>query len=1054
MVKNIPTIERSTKIRFGKNTTDDQGENTIVLNASNTAINASSGGSLYISPVRLDNEYRSKPEVVLMMYNTETKELVESGETASDLIGNQGLAAVTNQSNVTADVVRFVNNTTAFVTESNVGIANSTPEHTLSVGSNLYVDGVGSNVLVVHGNVSATSYHGDGSQLTGLVTTLQDVSDNGGNTTTNTIEFKNSTTGVVVDSNVVVGGNVTATTYLGDGSQLTGIVTTLQGVSDNGNTTSNTIQFTNATTSLVTTSNIEVGGNISVADLADPIKRYLPMVKTDGFFEKSPVYLTPGGTYVIEAAEAEFLGNITLSGNNTIVSSTSVTIEDRIFGIGANNEVHNLDTGIMMEHKDDGEYANVALIYHADEHRFSISYTQNTFTDNHILHYEDQDHQMLIDLRGNTQVQNNLVVGETLNVTGNVECSNLIATGNVTATSFIGDGSSLTGISAGFDPDVDTIAIGTDAGETTQGASAVAVGRQAGRTSQGINAVAVGNRAGQTSQGNDAVAMGQAAGEISQGVIATAVGYAAGQTSQATRAVAVGDQAGQGTQGINSVAVGGQAGEGSQGARAVSMGNQAGQISQGTDAVAVGDQAGQNSQGNNSVAVGGRAGEINQGSRAVAVGYAAGRNNQHDNSIVLNATSSFLDTAGTSRTYIKPLRAGAVAGNIMAYDSTSGEVIDYTGVSVDASSGLTVQGDISVSNLVAQNVETTNLTLDTLSVSATYTLQNVCDTGNTTSNTVQFTNPTTGLVTTSNLEVGGTLRLGTVDFVTSPSLGSVTGFGNTTPYTAEFNNVTTGLVTTSNAVIGGDLDVLGNLGSGLSNVILNATHPVGSIIDRATAITDTHPNGKYKAFLAAPNQEWELVDNGSNTLLEYLTQDGTTTSFCGRATLVPATGAQSLSSSLEPVTGTTITDFVPVLGTTKLKISCQIMCSYADVDALWHFRWQVKEGSGSWIDVTKSSVAVYSERMPVLPVDISMVFHLSDTVNDLSNGQTTSVRPTLNFRLLGRDYSNSHDGDVHLADYHFTVDNTSTHISVFRPPILDVISFGSETQAITYERTA
>ena len=154
MVKNIPTIERSTKIRFGKNTTDDQGENTIVLNASNTSINASSGGSLYISPVRLDTEYASKPTVVLMMYNTETKELVESGERASDLIGNQGLAAVTNQGNVTADVVRFVNNTTAFVTESNVGIANSTPGYTLSVGSNLYVDDAGSNVLVVTGGVS------------------------------------------------------------------------------------------------------------------------------------------------------------------------------------------------------------------------------------------------------------------------------------------------------------------------------------------------------------------------------------------------------------------------------------------------------------------------------------------------------------------------------------------------------------------------------------------------------------------------------------------------------------------------------------------------------------------------------------------------------------------------------------------------------------------------------------------------------------------------------------------------------------------------------------
>ncbi len=31
MVKNLPTVERSTKIRFGKNAQEDQGENTIVL---------------------------------------------------------------------------------------------------------------------------------------------------------------------------------------------------------------------------------------------------------------------------------------------------------------------------------------------------------------------------------------------------------------------------------------------------------------------------------------------------------------------------------------------------------------------------------------------------------------------------------------------------------------------------------------------------------------------------------------------------------------------------------------------------------------------------------------------------------------------------------------------------------------------------------------------------------------------------------------------------------------------------------------------------------------
>ncbi len=50
MVKNIPTIERSTKIRFGKNCIDDQGENTIVFNASNVQIDATQPGPVYITP--------------------------------------------------------------------------------------------------------------------------------------------------------------------------------------------------------------------------------------------------------------------------------------------------------------------------------------------------------------------------------------------------------------------------------------------------------------------------------------------------------------------------------------------------------------------------------------------------------------------------------------------------------------------------------------------------------------------------------------------------------------------------------------------------------------------------------------------------------------------------------------------------------------------------------------------------------------------------------------------------------------------------------------------
>ena len=189
---------------------------------------------------------------------------------------------------------------------------------------------------------------------------------------------------------------------------------TFEQVSAAGNVVSNIMSFTNSTTSIVTSSNAIVGGNISVADLTDPNNKYLPMVGTDGFFEKSPVYVTDTGKYVISASEAEFLGNITLSGNTTILNSESVTISDRIFGVGANNSATGLDSGFMIEHQHGvGDYANVALIHHAIDHRFAIGYTQNTFSDDHILYYQYPNRNLLLDIQGNLLVQNALTVTQT-----------------------------------------------------------------------------------------------------------------------------------------------------------------------------------------------------------------------------------------------------------------------------------------------------------------------------------------------------------------------------------------------------------------------------------------------------------------------------------------------------------------------------------------------------------------------------------------------------------------------------------------------------------------
>jgi cytoskeletal protein CcmA (bactofilin family) len=153
--------------------------------------------------------------------------------------------------------------------------------------------------------------------------------------------------------------------------------------------------------------------NVYITNHTDLNNKHLAMIDTNGSLIQSPVYVAPSGKYVISAAEAEFLGNITLGGNTTLLTSTSLIVEDRIIGIGSNNSAEGLDSGIIIEHQDEGTFANVALIHHADEHRFSIGYTQNTLTDNHILNASHPDNVILrVDLIGNTIVQNSLSVSE------------------------------------------------------------------------------------------------------------------------------------------------------------------------------------------------------------------------------------------------------------------------------------------------------------------------------------------------------------------------------------------------------------------------------------------------------------------------------------------------------------------------------------------------------------------------------------------------------------------------------------------------------------------
>jgi len=232
---------------------------------------------------------------------------------------------------------------------------------------------------------------------------------------------------------------------------------------------------------------------------------------------------------------------------------------------------------------------------------------------------------------------------------------------------------------------IDTIAIGREAGTLSQGDESIAIGHESGTISQGDESVAVGHQAGQSLQGTQSVAVGHQSAQTSQGVGSVAVGYYSGVTNQGNYAVAVGRTAAQSNQGLGAVAVG----------------NAAGDISQGTLSVAVGYFAGYDTQGTESVAVGHQAGRNSQGQYAVAVGFKAGLSGQADNSIVLNAQSTKLDST-TSGFFVKPVReqentVGWTPPGTLWYEPSTGELASQPDISQGTIAvDLTISGSLGI----------------------------------------------------------------------------------------------------------------------------------------------------------------------------------------------------------------------------------------------------------------------------------------------------------------------------------------------------------------------
>jgi hypothetical protein len=293
----------------------------------------------------------------------------------------------------------------------------------------------------------------------------------------------------------------------------------------------------------------------------------------------------------------------------------------------------------------------------------------------------------------------------------NTQSANAIAIGNGAANQLQGSGAIAIGGSSGISGQgTQAVAVGSNAGGLSQGAGSVAVGALAGLTSQQANSIAIGFYAGQTSQQGDSIAIGIAAGsnqqqaqavavggysgqlnqqlyataigwasgQSNQQSLATALGYSAGISTQQTQATAVGAFAGQLIQQTNATALGYFAGRSNQGAGSVALGTVSGQNAQGANSVAVGFGAGSNTQGTQSIAIGALAGQSNQGANAIAIGYLAGQSPQSTNTIILNASGSALNTDGSSRTYVNPVRLTSTftssVGNLL-YNTQSSELV-------------------------------------------------------------------------------------------------------------------------------------------------------------------------------------------------------------------------------------------------------------------------------------------------------------------------------------------------------------------------------------------
>ena len=236
----------------------------------------------------------------------------------------------------------------------------------------------------------------------------------------------------------------------------------------------------------------------------------------------------------------------------------------------------------------------------------------------------------------------------------------------------------------------------------------------------------------------------------------------------------------------------------------------------------------------------------------------------------------------------------------------------------------------------------------------------------------------------SNIAVGGVLTMGTVNVVARHDLEAVTAMGNTTPLTIEFSNATTGIVTTGNVEVGGELTVSGNVSdlNVVSNVNMLHTANTASIKLNSNVVTEfprskkliKYPrvamtsgqsglNAGYTqdGYTIQVSSEWggvHMASNAFNNIQTYQTTDHAWLSSNNPDRYTPSTGMATTADTFQDVNGSWIGLTLPE----KIKLSSVHLYNRRDTSSVRPARKGIvwgSDGGSTWYrlkDFTNGSV--------------------------------------------------------------------------------------------------